>query len=281
MESFLGTFAGLPGSFPKKTIWCCIHVRVLHTFVRGCLEISVNYQKNVLCLKAVQCTTYKHTITVTRIFEVTGKLSLVKSFFKESSRRNFCILQLCGKLLQVHQYVSRRIWRKFLSTRVEDLQSTGCNAIKNELLTKFLKWILKILENLQEELCHGVPVQYIGGIPSQLFLKFQKIPETSTVEVFFKETLHEKVLYKKADLNVATNHRISFYFYFVNFVCISSSYFMKILFENLLRYFKYHQKFDSRNFVLRYNKRSIFLLRTEFVAQSSILFFPVFHTNFY
>ena len=184
MESFLVTFAGLPGSFPKK-LFGVASVRVLHTFVRECLEISVNYQKNVLCLKDVQCNTYKRTITITRIFNITGKLSLVKSFFKESSRRNFCILQLCGKLLQVHQYVSRRIWRKFLSTRVEDLQSTGCNPIKNELLTKFLKWILKILENLQEELCHGVPVQYIRGIPSQLFLKFRKIPETSTVEVFF------------------------------------------------------------------------------------------------
>ena len=112
-----------------------------------------------------------------------------------------------------------------------------------------------------------------------------EIPENSwnvyCGSFFFKETLHEKVLYKKADLNVATNHRISFYFYFVNFVCISSSYFMKILFQNLLRYLNI-----TRSSILEISYYVTTKEVFSFHAQSSSLshqffFFPVFHTNFY
>ena len=50
----------------------------------------------------------------------------------------------------------QEILRNFLLTGVVGLQSTGCNITKNELLTKFLKDVLKILENFQGELCNWI-----------------------------------------------------------------------------------------------------------------------------
>ena len=48
------------------------------------------------------------------------------------------------------------ILRNSLLTGVPGWQSTRCNATTNELLTKFPKGLLKILENSQEELNNGV-----------------------------------------------------------------------------------------------------------------------------
>ena len=45
------------------------------------------------------------------------------------------------------------------STRATGLESTGCQATKNTLLTKFLKGVLKISVNFHEELYNGVPFQ--------------------------------------------------------------------------------------------------------------------------
>ena len=50
------------------------------------------------------------------------------------------------------------ISRNSLLTGTAGLQPTGCNATKHKLLTKFLKSLLKNLENNHEELCNGVPI---------------------------------------------------------------------------------------------------------------------------
>ena len=44
-----------------------------------------------------------------------------------------------------------------LLTVVAGLQSTVYNATKNELLTKFVKGALKLIENFQEMISNGVP----------------------------------------------------------------------------------------------------------------------------
>ena len=64
-------------------------------------------------------------------------------------------LHLCRKLY--HPISVLVLSKGPLLTGVAGLQSTGCNVTKNELLTKFLKDILKISGNVQEELCNGVP----------------------------------------------------------------------------------------------------------------------------
>ena len=46
---------------------------------------------------------------------------------------------------------------------------TGCDAIKNELLTIVLKGVLKTLEKLQEVLCNGVSVQKTAGLQTTDF----------------------------------------------------------------------------------------------------------------
>ena len=48
------------------------------------------------------------------------------------------------------------ISKNFLLTGFECLQSPGCNAIKNKLLTRFLGDVLKILKNVPKVLCNGV-----------------------------------------------------------------------------------------------------------------------------
>ena len=51
------------------------------------------------------------------------------------------------------------ISRSPLLTGVAGLQYTVCNATKNELLTKFLKCVLKLTENFQEVISTEVPYQ--------------------------------------------------------------------------------------------------------------------------
>ena len=46
----------------------------------------------------------------------------------------------------------------FLLTAIEGLHSTVCNSTTSGLLTKFVKGVLEISENLQEVLYNGVPL---------------------------------------------------------------------------------------------------------------------------
>ena len=87
-------------------------------------------------------------------------MSVVKSLFGKVTEEipEFCnsvgnSFTCIGILLKV---APQEILRNFLLTGVVGLQSTGCNTTKNELLTKFLKDVLKILENFQGELCDWV-----------------------------------------------------------------------------------------------------------------------------
>lgn len=48
------------------------------------------------------------------------------------------------------------MWGNSLLTEVAGLHSIRYKAIKNKLLTKLLKDILKVLENLQEKVCNEV-----------------------------------------------------------------------------------------------------------------------------
>ena len=51
------------------------------------------------------------------------------------------------------------ISRNSLLIEVSSLQPTGCNATKNERLTKFFTDVLKILENVQGKLCNEVSLK--------------------------------------------------------------------------------------------------------------------------
>ena len=63
-----------------------------------------------------------------------------------------------------------------LLTAVAGLQSTVYNATKNELLTKFVKGVLKLTEDFQEMISNGVPFSYVT-------MRAFKTPEImSTVE---------------------------------------------------------------------------------------------------
>ena len=92
---------------------------------------------------------------VPRICKITGKASVVESPFSKKNKRNVCIVY------QVHWYVpkscSSRNFGKFSINPATGLESTGCQATKNTLLTKFLKGVLKISVNFHEELYNGVP----------------------------------------------------------------------------------------------------------------------------
>ena len=86
-----------------------------------------------------------------------------------------------------------------LLVKIVRLYSTAYYRLKNPLWILFLscslfKGVLKILENVQEKLCYGVPFSKLQVFKLQppalpcMFLKFWKFPEiTCAVELFFTE----------------------------------------------------------------------------------------------
>ena len=81
------------------------------------------------------------------------------------------------------------ISRSPLFIGVAGLQYTVCNATRNELLTKFLKGVLKLIENFQEVVSKRFLVRNIQTFKLQLSaLSVFKTPEiTSAVELLSSE----------------------------------------------------------------------------------------------
>ena len=88
-------------------------------------------------------------VSVPRILKIAGTAYAVESCFSKMAR------EISPFYTSVENSVLE-IWKDPLLTRIAGLQSTGCNVTKNELLTTFLKDVLKNSENVQEELCNGV-----------------------------------------------------------------------------------------------------------------------------
>ena len=54
------------------------------------------------------------------------------------------------------------LMESFIFCAVVGLQTAGCNATKNKILTEFLQGLLEILENVQEE-------ESVGKLPEKCF----------------------------------------------------------------------------------------------------------------
>ena len=85
-------------------------------------------------------------------------MSVVESFFsKETGKISaFCnsvenSITCMGRLQKVTRLENRA---NFLLTGVAEFQFTGCNAIRDKLLSKFIKVVLKIWGNFQKERCN-------------------------------------------------------------------------------------------------------------------------------
>ena len=93
-------------------------------------------------------------VSVPRIFKIAGRAYVVDSRFSKMTR------QISPFYISVENSIILSllvISKGPLLTGVAWLQSTCCNVTKNELLTKFLTDVLNVSENVQEELCNGVP----------------------------------------------------------------------------------------------------------------------------
>ena len=79
------------------------------------------------------------------------------------------------------------ISRSPLLTGVAGLQYTVCNATKNELLTKFLKCVLKLTENFQEMISTEVPYQKFTDLQTAAEHVFKAPKVVSMVEFLSSE----------------------------------------------------------------------------------------------
>lgn len=59
--------------------------------------------------------------------------------------------------------------RNLVLTGVAGWESTDCSATIKKVLTKFLKDLLKTLEDSHEELCNEVPFSQIAGVQNTAF----------------------------------------------------------------------------------------------------------------
>ena len=79
------------------------------------------------------------------------------------------------------------ISRSPLLTGVAGLQYTVCNATKNELLTKFLKCVLKLTENFQEVISTEVPYQKFTDLQTAALRAFKAPQIASMAELLSSE----------------------------------------------------------------------------------------------
>ena len=75
-----------------------------------------------------------------------SKVTETSVFCKSVEKSNICMV---SSFLEIS--------RSPFLTGVAGLQYTVCNAIKNEVLTKFIKCALKLTENFRELISNGVP----------------------------------------------------------------------------------------------------------------------------
>ena len=117
------------------------------------------------------------------------RASVVESLFSKVTETS--VLQLCREMHGMFRKVTPlEISRSPLFIGVAGLQYTVCNATRNELLTKFLKGVLKLIENFQEVVSKRFVIRNIQTYKLQLStLGVFKTPEiTSTVEFLYSET---------------------------------------------------------------------------------------------
>ena len=74
------------------------------------------------------------------------------------------------------------ISRSPLLTGVAGLQYSVCSVTKNELLTKFLKYALKLTKNLQEVISTEFPYQKLTDLQTATFRVFKAPKVASMVE---------------------------------------------------------------------------------------------------
>ena len=79
------------------------------------------------------------------------------------------------------------ISRSPLLTGVAGLQYSVCNATKNELLTKFLKYALKLTENFQKVISTEVPYQKFTDLQTAALRVFKAPKVASMVEFLSSE----------------------------------------------------------------------------------------------
>ena len=102
-----------------------------------------------------------------RTFKIAGRGSSVESHFGKVTKNvipAYNSVENSVTCIGVFQKVALlETSRNSLLTRISGLKPTGCNAAKNELLTRFLKDVcgnkMTIPENLQEEFCNRVSFQ--------------------------------------------------------------------------------------------------------------------------
>ena len=87
--------------------------------------------------------------TVPRIFKIAGRALVVESLFSKVTGY-FYIPQIYRKLYHLLKSTSSKNFAKFPFNW--SCKLTGCKATKNELLTRFLKSVLKMSESTQEQL---------------------------------------------------------------------------------------------------------------------------------
>ena len=99
-------------------------------------------------------------VSVPRIFKTAARASAVESLFPQVARKIFLFYNSVENSITsigMFQKVALKEILTSLLTAVACLHSAVCNAIDNELLTKFLEGVLKLTEIFQEVTFNGVP----------------------------------------------------------------------------------------------------------------------------
>ena len=144
---------------------------------------TYNFTENWLHRKCFLC------LFVPRIIKIAVRASVVESLFSKVTESN-SILQLCQELHGTFRKVTvLEISRNPRFIGVATLQYKVCNATRNELLTKFLTSVLKLIENFQEVVSKRFLIRNIQTCKQQLSaLRVFKTPEImSTVEFLSSE----------------------------------------------------------------------------------------------
>lgn len=100
-------------------------------------------------------------VSVPRIFKIAARASAVESLFPQVARKFFLFYNSVENSItsigMFQKVALKEILTSPLLTAVACLHSAVCNAINNELLTKFLEGVLKLTEIFQEVTFNGVP----------------------------------------------------------------------------------------------------------------------------
>ena len=162
-----------------------------HGFFRECLENLLSWKfselSNLFCKTVLKTDYIANVSCVTRILKIAMRASVVKPFF---SKVVACKISAFYNSLKNSIRCIGMVWKVVYIVYIVYRDAT-----KNEILTKFLKSILEILENFQEVLCNEVPfLQKQGltgslenGCSGQLFEKLSRVPKRTPAWMFYWE----------------------------------------------------------------------------------------------